>query len=91
MKFSNDDYEFLANRIKSVAEKNSNNDYAFYADKTKLRFRWDLFWASKVRIGNGVGIIGDINGNYEDSHIDTALRKIVKKLNLDHIGLDHKA
>ena len=46
------------------------------------RFRWDCLWASKVRIGDGVGIKGDLDlyAYMNDDHIDTALRSIVKPL-----------
>lgn len=49
------------------------------ADKVKdlqKRFCWDLFWASGVKIGDGIGTHGDIIGDYNDEHIYTALRSI---------------
>ncbi len=44
------------------------------------RFRWDCFWASKIRIGDGVGIHGDINlySYMNDEHIDTALKAYIE-------------
>lgn len=49
------------------------------SDKVKdlnMRYRWDLFWAA--------GCSSFLNDMYDDglkdSHIDTALRKIVKEL-----------
>lgn len=47
-----------------------------------LRYRWDLLWASKLKIGDGVGIRGDLDlyAYMNGEHIDTALRSIVKPL-----------
>lgn len=43
------------------------------------RFRWDCFWASKIKIGDGIGIDGDINlyAYMNDDHIDTALKNYI--------------
>lgn len=50
-------------------------------DKDK-RYRWDLLWASKLKIGDGKGIKGDLDlyAYLNDDHIDTALRSIVAPL-----------
>jgi hypothetical protein len=40
------------------------------------RFRWDLYWAAARKNG---GLPDSTNG-YNDAHIDTALRAIVKPL-----------
>ena len=40
------------------------------------RFRWDLYWAAARQNG---GLPDSTNG-YNDAHIDTALRAIVKPL-----------
>jgi hypothetical protein len=40
------------------------------------RYRWDLYWQA-VRNGNS---LPDSTDGYNDAHIDTALRKIVKPL-----------
>jgi len=40
------------------------------------RFRWDLYWAA-ARQSNG---LPDSTYGYNDAHIDTALRSIVKPL-----------
>jgi hypothetical protein len=46
------------------------------------RYRWDLLYASSIKIGDGVGIKGDIDLYYyaDDMAVDTALRSIVKPL-----------
>lgn len=45
------------------------------------RFRWDLLHASGVKIGDGIGIQGDINlySYMHDEHIDTALKVYVSE------------
>ena len=46
-----------------------------------MRYRWDLLYASKLKIGDGVGMSGLPLYQYLDStHIDTALRAIVPPL-----------
>lgn len=55
------------------------------ADKVKdldKRYRWDLLYMSRLKIGDGAGMQGDINlyAYMDDSHIDTALRSFIKPL-----------
>lgn len=47
-----------------------------------MRYRWDLLNASGLKIGDGVGIPGDLNlyQYLNDAHIDSALRSIVPAL-----------
>ena len=40
------------------------------------RFRWDLYWAAARRTGG----LPDSTHGYNDAHIDTALRAIVRPL-----------
>ena len=49
-------------------------------DKDK-RFRWDLLCSSKIVIGDGIGIHGDIDlyGYMNDLHIDTVLKLYVSE------------
>ena len=42
----------------------------------QTRFCFDLLYASGFKIGDGVGIHGDINGEYNDTHILTALKSV---------------
>lgn len=45
------------------------------------RYRWDLLYASRLKIGDGKGVSGLPLYEYlNDEHIDTALRKIVPDL-----------
>lgn len=48
-------------------------------DDIEKRFRWDLFYASKCKLGDGVGMQGDIDlyAYLNDTHIDTALKSVV--------------
>ena len=48
------------------------------------RLRWDCFWATGLKLGDGVGVHGELP-LYEymhDSHIDTALKQIMKDLHI---------
>jgi len=85
MKFSKEHYEILKAGIAKI-DVPEEKVKELYKNLRKRRFRWDLLWVSKVRIGDGVGIHGDINGDYNDENIDTALRGIIKDLNYDEIG-----
>lgn len=63
-----------------------NSQFARTTAVTDLnkRYRWDLLYMSRVKIGDGVGVKGDIDlyAYMDDEHIDTALRNIVKPLDL---------
>jgi len=85
MKFSKDHYDILRDKILEVSI--TENTKEAYSNLSKKRFRWDLFWASKVKIGDGIGTQGDIIGDYNDDHIDTVLRVVVKELNLQEFGI----
>lgn len=46
------------------------------------RYRWDLLYVSGIKIGDGVGMQGDVNlyAYMTDAHIDTALRNLIPPL-----------
>lgn len=46
------------------------------------RYRFDLLWLSGLKIGDGVGVKGelDLYSYMNDTHIDTALKHIVPNL-----------
>nr|WP_258559843.1 hypothetical protein [Comamonas testosteroni] len=46
------------------------------------RYRWDLLHLSRIKIGDGVGVQGNVNlySYMDDSHIDSALRSFIKPL-----------
>lgn len=92
MKFTQEHLSILKTGIDKAIESNGGEEalVSIYkegafprADKTKdlqRRFCWDLFWASGVKIGDGIGTHGDIIGDYTDEHIYTALRSICPKI-----------
>ena len=66
----------------NVIKEYENGDFP-RSDKVKdlqKRFCFDLFFATGIRIGDGIGIIGDINGDYADTHIYTALKSACPKI-----------
>jgi hypothetical protein len=85
MKMKREHYDLIKNRINQVLEKHNTTldklkDAYRLGGMSMKRFRWDLFLATKIRIGDGIGMKGDIDlyQYLDDSHIDTALRKITK-------------
>lgn len=83
--------EHLAELKSAVARTDTSEKRAIYlegsfpnADKVKdlnKRYRWDVLYASGLKIGDGVGTSGlPLYGYLDDTHIDTALRSIVPDL-----------
>jgi len=83
MKMSDTDYNYLQEKLSTLVQNKKEKVLAHkeaLASDTRvkdlgMRFRWDLLWAAKV----------DLNAMYvylNDSHIDTALKAIVKELEL---------
>lgn len=59
-------------------------DYYKGQGLTPKRMRWDMLYASKLKIGDGKGMSGLPLYEYmDDTHIDTALRSIMKALGLN--------
>ena len=47
------------------------------------RVRWDCLYATNIKIGDGIGQDGlPLYAYLDDSHIDTALRNIMKELEI---------
>tara|TARA_R110000751_G_scaffold112389_2_gene211282 strand:+ start:314 stop:601 length:288 start_codon:yes stop_codon:yes gene_type:complete len=91
MKMTQEHLAILQNGIDSIFSKYSKSGLiAEYehgkfprADKTRdlqKRFCFDLFFATGIRIGDGVGTDGDIIGDYSDANIYTALKSICPTL-----------
>lgn len=86
MKFSEKDFKFLEEQIKPLDTEERRRRYSEgqfvnpYAvkDLTK-RYCWDLFFAAQVlyRQGGGEFYAELWDEDYNDSHIETAVRKIV--------------
>lgn len=63
---------YRTQRAESIAE---------FPASENMRYRWDLLWASKLKLGDGVGMSGLPVYEYaNDNHIDTALRRMVAPL-----------
>lgn len=83
MKIEPRDYNFIRAAMRASAKKYPNSyDQYMRQGLSEMRYRWDLFWSTGIKIGDGKGVRGDINlhAYLNDDHIDTALRKIVKEL-----------
>lgn len=81
MKITQTDYEILANAIKKVQSNPECPTLDNYRKRelTDIRYAWDMFWYTGLRIGDSKGNSGDINlySYLNDTHIETALLKIV--------------
>lgn len=87
MKIKESDY----NTLKAAAQKVQKNSpeitpETYKTNKvgkdTNKRFRWDLYWSAlkNLRGTNQNEFVSRIYKYADDSHIDTALKKIVKEL-----------
>mgnify|MGYP003657382394 FL=1 len=85
MKFTKEHLNILKTGVNKVLDANPNavvmysKGEFFRADKVKdlqKRFCFDLFYASGVKIGDGIGTYGDIIGEYTDDHLYTALKVV---------------
>lgn len=89
LKIKEQDLQVLKSRIERLdtparREMYKAGNYA-RANLTKdvdKRYRWDLLWTTGLKLGDGVGIKGDLDlyAYLDDSHIDSALRSIVPPL-----------
>jgi len=79
MKIKNEDYSILKD---SILKAMRSLIYPTHYKKliSMKRYRWDLLHYSGLKIGDGVGIQGDLNlyAYLHDKHIDTALKHIMK-------------
>ena len=81
MKITPEDYAILEGAVKStIARTGLTLDNYTSLGLTAKRYRWDMLEKTQLKIGNGIDIVGDVNiyAYANDSHIDTALRKITK-------------
>lgn len=78
MKIKPEHYAVLKQAVDSVLERvpNIRSEYQAKGLSDK-RYRWDLLYATKIKIGDGRGMSGLPLYEYmDDTHIDTALRAI---------------
>lgn len=73
MKVNKHDYDALRVAVLSKHSKDIQHNYREQGLSDK-RYRWDLLWASKFNFGA-------MYDYCNDTHIDTALRKIIRGLN----------
>ena len=89
MKFTVEHLSILKAGIDRVLINNPNAPELYEAghfarsEKVKdlqKRFCFALFYASHIKIGDGIGTQGDIIGNYTDIHLYTALKQVCPKI-----------
>lgn len=86
MKIKDEDYAVLKAAVEQVLDAHPQAMAEYRKlERTPMRFRWDVLWKSGLKIGDGVGMSGDVNlyAYANDDHIDTALRAIMKARGLD--------
>jgi len=94
MKIKPEDYKILKSFLDKAVRKIGKDKLAEYKEKLKtnpkvrdadMRFRWDLLHASRIKIGDGKGMRGDVElyGYMNDNQIDTALKTYIKSKKLD--------
>lgn len=78
MKIKPEHYAVLKQAVDSVLERVTNIRSEYQAKGlSDKRYRWDLLYATKIKIGDGRGMSGLPLYEYmDDTHIDTALRAI---------------
>lgn len=86
MKFTKEDYNYLKTEITKVVNRVGIEEIQLYRESLKqdktvkdldVRFAFDLYWAIP---SENRKIITD--KDYNDNHYQTALKKVVKELNL---------
>lgn len=89
LKITKSDLDILVARISPLNTHERRQAYregkfarADLCKDVNKRYRWDLLAMSKIKIGDGVGIEGDVNlyAYMNDSHIDSALKSFIEKL-----------
>ena len=89
MKITQEHYKILKDGIKNLGIdkiKLYKMDLPFSLRPPKdldMRVRWDCLYATKIKIGDGIGQDGlPLYAYLDDSHIDTALRHIMTDLGI---------
>lgn len=91
MKIKQEHYLSLFNAVKDLP-KDGIEEHRLYLISLKkkkpqmdleMRFRWDLFWSIKHRKLISQELFDSIYYYAKDTHIDTALKKIVQELGLE--------
>ena len=89
MKITKEHYKILRDGIGAIGVdkiKQHKQDLPFMTPAPKdlnKRVRWDCLYATKIKIGDGIGQDGlPLYAYLNDEHIDTALRSIMKDLGI---------
>jgi len=80
MKIKPEDFAVLKAAVEKVVADRPGLDRVYKeSGMTHMRYRWDSLYRTKLKIGDGVGVQGDLNlyAYMNDDHIDTALRAIL--------------
>ena len=78
MKIKPEDFAVLQAAVKPL---HTPERWALYQAQglSAMRYRWDLLYASKLKIGDGKGCSGlPLYAYMDDTHIDTALRTVLR-------------
>lgn len=80
MKIAKSDYAVMREKMFDVLQELPTAAYEYNENKHRW-FRWDVLWATGLKIGDGVGMPGDLNlyAYANDDHIDTALKRIMRE------------
>ena len=79
MKMKPEHFTILKRAIHETMNSLPLGTYSQYqtAGLSDRRYRWDLLYRSKIKIGDGIGIDGlPLYAYLNDGHIDTALKAI---------------
>jgi len=85
VKITKEDKDYLYKRLDETIEnigldKILDHKNLMLGKDHNMRFRWDLFHLAEIRIGDGIGVHGelDLYSYMNDNHIDTVLKRYVK-------------
>jgi len=86
MKIKPDHYQHLKSLIETVKDKIPSHREALKSDPRvkdlEMRLRWDALWATNKQNSTSAWMCANLYQYMNDDHIDTALRSIMKELNL---------
>ena len=84
MKIKPQDYEILKEFVAPYLTAERRTQYE-QAGLSETRFLFDSLYASRIKIGDGIGLSGDVllYAYCDNSHIKTALRHIASSLHME--------
>jgi hypothetical protein len=88
MKMTAEHYETIKAAMQTIQAEDilAHRDYIIAEGKARdvdKRLRWDCLYATKIKLGDGRGRSGlPVYAYLHDSHIDTALKQIMKELGI---------